>query len=506
MSADEYSARRFGAATFAAFDPDNHQHRRAAGDLHDALTAAGFGPERAPALFGLTEIASVRPSRTAYYDAFVLPADDAGAAARFFVLHEPQPESRLRAWLGRAGVDFLHAMAALVPGDGGVRSLVSATWFAGRLIFTDARAYNAVWPQAPFADYVMPPGGDSVGLERVAPRTHRRSTLDLCCGAGAQTLAAAAYSERVVGVDVNARALRFARFNAAVNRVEHAGFVAGDLYAPLGSARFGAIVANPPFVPWPPDDGPSTSSGQAQLLYRGGGARGDDVLARIMRGAVDRLEPDGTLTVAADLANVASLAARIAEWQGQARRTLILLQQHHELLDYAETHAAHHDLPAERQAQTVRLLRHYRDAGVRSIDFGYIVQDAAAGPAFVQRTTAALAGSITDDVADWFAHQRRLARGDIADLELRLAPHVALDDIAERSPAGEVSTSCYVAPGSGSIHEAGAVSRAAFGVLIRVAAGGMRVRDAGNPDAVRELALLLARGLVRFARSEAARG
>jgi carbamoyltransferase len=491
VSADEYSARRFGAPAFAAFDPDSSEHRNAAAALHDALVAAGFGPGRAAALFGLTEIASVRPSRTAYYDAFVLPNNAAGAAARFFVLHEPQPDAELRAWLGDAAVDFLTAMAALVPSDGRLRSLVSATWFAGRLIFADARAYNAIWPQAPFADYVMPPGGDSVGLERVAPRTHRRATLDLCCGAGAQTLAAAAYSERVVGVDVNERALRFARFNAAVNRVARAEFVYGDAYAPLGAARFDAIVANPPFVPWPEDD--------AELLYRGGGPRGDDVLARILSGAVEHLEPDGTLTIVADLANVASLPARIAEWQGEARRTLILLQHHHELLDYAETHAAHYDSSSERQAQTVRLLRHFERSGIRSLDFGYIVQDANAGPAFVQRTAAALAGSVSGDVAAWFAHQQQLARGEIADLPLQLAPHVALVDVAERPPAGEVTASCYVTPGPGSIHEAGAVSRAAFGLLIRVAAGGVRVRDVNDPAAVRELAMLLARGLLRFA-------
>src|SRR5580658_8041847 len=99
MSADEYSARHFGAATFAAFDPDNLQHRNAAAALHDALVAAGFGPDLAAALFGLTEIASVRPSRTAYYDAFVLPDGAAGSAARFFVLHEAQSEAELRAWL-----------------------------------------------------------------------------------------------------------------------------------------------------------------------------------------------------------------------------------------------------------------------------------------------------------------------------------------------------------------------------------------------------------------------
>jgi carbamoyltransferase len=201
-----------------------------------------------------------------------------------------------------------------------------------------------------------------------------------------------------VGVDLNPRALRFARFNAALNRVAHATFVQGDVYEPLGAEQYDAIVANPPFVPWPPDD--------AGLLYRGGGPTGDDVLARIFSGAVTRLEPGGSLAVVADFANVASLPDRIARWQGEARRTLIVLQHHYELLAYAETHAAHHDDSALRGAQVVRLLRHFQAAGIRSLDFGYVVQEAAPGPAHVIRSAAPLTTSISDDVSAWLARQR----------------------------------------------------------------------------------------------------
>ena len=489
MNADEYSARHFGAATFAAFDSGDDAQRESAAALRDRLVAIGFGPDRAGGLFGLADVADVRAGRTAYYDALVLPPDAAGAAARFFVLHEPQTEAELRGWLGDASVDVLHSMAALVNTGGRLRSLVSATWFAGALIFADARAYNALWPGDPYPDYVMPPGGDSVGLERVAPRAPRNAALDICCGAGAQSLAAAAYSKHVTGVDVNPRALRFARFNAAANRIEHAHFVQSDVYEALANARFDTILANPPFVPWPPGDD--------ELLYRGGGPTGDDVVARILAGAVSRLEPGGALTIVADLANVASLAERIARWQGETRRTLILLQRHYELLEYAETHAAHHDRSAQRQAQTVRLVQHFDRAGVASLDFGYIVQDGMAGPALVQRTGAMLGGAISTDVGAWFAHQRRLAAGQIENARLSLAPQLRLVDIAERAPDGTVCTSCYAAPGPQSLHENTAVSRGAFAVLMRVAAGGLRVRDVHEPDAARELVPLLVRGLVR---------
>lgn len=376
-TADTYSTRHFGGATLAAFDAASPIHRARARLLRERLVSIGFGPDEAAALFGVEHIAYVRQSRAAYYDSFKLPASPAGDAARFFVLHQAQPEAALGAWLGDANVAFLRELAALADCEAGVRSLVSVTWFEEMLVLADARAYNAVWPGKPYADYVMPPGGDSIGLATMAPRVSRAQTLDLCCGAGAQALAASPYSEHVTGVDINPRALRFARFNAAANGVENVTFVQGDLYAPLGDARFDAIVANPPFVPWP--------QGDDLLLYRGGGPRGEDVLERILAGVGAHLNVPGTVTICADLADVDALGARIAVWQGANLRTAIVLERHHDLLDYAEIHAAHYDTPQERQAETLRLFSHMTGAGITTLDFGYVLQDGTPGPAHVVR-------------------------------------------------------------------------------------------------------------------------
>jgi carbamoyltransferase len=473
----------------STFDPTNDGQRAAAAALRERLVALGFGPGSA-ALFGVDDYASVRADRSDYYDAFVLPRDAAGRAARFFVLHRPESDAALREWLGNEHVAFLDALGLIVPAGEQRRALASATWFAGRLIFADARAYNAVWPGDPFPEYVMPPGGDSLGLAHVAPPVQRHLTLDLCCGPGTQALAAAAHSERVVGVDLNPRALRFARFNAAVNGVANAVFVAGDAYAPLDVEPAGAILANPPFVPWPPGD--------PDLLYRGGGPRGDDVLARIFGGAVARLEPNGFLTVVADLADIDGLPERLRAWQGVARRTLILLQHRIDLLAYAELHAAHHDDRARRQAGVVRLLTHFQAAGIATLDFGYVIQDGEPGPVLIERTAGPFTAATGADVAAWFAHQRLLAAPGAADREAALAPGVRLVEVGERDAAGATSSACYVAPGAGSVHEARPVSRTAFALLMRATAGGLRARDVTEPAAARELQALLARGLLRL--------
>lgn len=485
-TADAYGAERYGGATFAGFDFTSPADRAAALAFRDRLIAIGFGPGRAAALFGLADLADVRTRRAAYYDAFVLPHDAAGAAARFFVLHEAQSEDALRVWLGDDAVALLRRCAALVPAGDRWRSLISVSWFAGNLIVADARAYNLVWPRDPFPDYVMPPGGDSLGLWHVAPRTPRRSALDLCCGPGTQTLAMAAYAETVTGVDRNPRALRFARFNAAANACAHVRFIEGDCYEPLGALRFDAIVANPPFVPWPANDD--------ALYYRGGGERGDDVLATILRGAADHLRPDGTLALCADLADVDNVFARIRSWQGEARRTLLLVQHAIDLLTYAETHAAHVDDATARETETVRLLRHLHAVDIRTLDFGYIVQDARSGRMQLERTGAPANTDCSADVAAWFGHQRLI--DDAPDGTYVLAPQLRLVDLAEREPDGTAAASCYIAPAGASVHGARPVSRAAFALLIAAANGGI-VASTIEADALPTFAELVGMGLLR---------
>ena len=130
-------------------------------------------------------------------------------------------------------------------------------------------------------------GSDSLGLIRMAaiaaheaaarptPENggpeRRVRVLDLCTGSGVQGIAFARLmalrgaSAAVTCADINPRAARFARFNAALNGLdaETAGDCGvevrlGDLYAAVASpapedadAPFDVVLANPPFVPVP---------------------------------------------------------------------------------------------------------------------------------------------------------------------------------------------------------------------------------------------------------------
>jgi release factor glutamine methyltransferase len=81
------------------------------------------------------------------------------------------------------------------------------------------------------------------------------AVLDLGSGAGAASVLAARHGCRVVAVDINPIAVRNTRVNALLNNVANDVDVRqGDLWAPLGEARFDVVLFNPPYYRGVPRD------------------------------------------------------------------------------------------------------------------------------------------------------------------------------------------------------------------------------------------------------------
>jgi release factor glutamine methyltransferase len=117
--------------------------------------------------------------------------------------------------------------------------------------------------------------------------------LDLCSGSGALAIRAALGGPRdVTAVDVSRRSVLAIRVNAALNRVRVRA-LRGDLFAPVAGERFDAIVANPPYVPAPTDELPTTGPQRAWDAGRDGRA----LLDRICAQARGHLTPQGVLLV-----------------------------------------------------------------------------------------------------------------------------------------------------------------------------------------------------------------
>lgn len=142
-----------------------------------------------------------------------------------------------------------------------------------------------------------------------APLGHRLRALDLCTGSGIVAVSLAAHGHEVVAVDVGRRAIVSTRLNAALNRVK-VDARRGDLFGAVEGERFDVIVANPPYVPCPPDAARSRASRAWDA-----GDDGREIVDRICREAAAHLHPGGSLfLMQSSLADVdATLRALPAE-------------------------------------------------------------------------------------------------------------------------------------------------------------------------------------------------
>src|SRR5208282_1012627 len=97
-------------------------------------------------------------------------------------------------------------------------------------------------------DHVLEAGPSSQTLSSLTVRRKGEHALDLCAGAGIQSLVAAAHCNDVIATDINRRALNFGEMNAQLNGIHKIEFRYGNLYEPVAGEKFDLVVANPPYI------------------------------------------------------------------------------------------------------------------------------------------------------------------------------------------------------------------------------------------------------------------
>jgi SAM-dependent methyltransferase len=155
-------------------------------------------------------------------------------------------ESTSRAELTNVGVapEFVRQMTAFgLATDDGERVRIP---FQIRMV-----DHSVIVTDRPMSDwrtvenYIDPLWGGPI-LNKMLIRGPARHSLDLGCGCGVMTLAAARFSNRVVGVDINPRALVVARLNVALNGIENVDIVESNLFSAARGQTFDRIFFNSP--------------------------------------------------------------------------------------------------------------------------------------------------------------------------------------------------------------------------------------------------------------------
>ncbi|MFB1480340.1 methyltransferase [Corallococcus sp. RDP092CA] len=178
-------------------------------------------------------------------------------------------------------VELLEASGALVDcGDGTHRSRVRFSSLGPGLYV------HSAWPTSDRdAVFFGPDTYRFCALLQRVPGSFQRA-VDLGCGSGAGGLSVAARSTEVVLADLNPEALVFSRVNARLNGAQGVQVVHSDLLRDV-SGRFDLIMANPPYL----------ADADGRTYRDGGGTHGTELSVRIVREAVERLEPGGTLVL-----------------------------------------------------------------------------------------------------------------------------------------------------------------------------------------------------------------
>ncbi len=280
---------------------------------------------------------------------------------RLFGLFATSGEDEARAAFAPIALEDLVSMGVLERCAAGVRAHAGLTSYEGLVIAHDPGADARTIER----DHVLGVNPTTLGLAHLTVRRRVGTALDLGCGGGVQALLAARHADEVTGVDVNPRALAFARFNARLNGVANVEWLQGDLFAPVAGRRFDLVVSNPPYVISP----------DSMFTFRDGGRSGDALCAEVVRRSAEHLAEGGFATVLCNwaLADGEDPARPPLSWvEGTGCDALVLQRGTQDVLSYAAQWNRGPDAEAYAAALD-RWLAYYAERGVSRIGLGAVV-------------------------------------------------------------------------------------------------------------------------------------
>jgi methylase of polypeptide subunit release factors len=336
---------------------------------------------------------------------------------RLFLLQKSVPESLVRKAF--PGVDLVAAGIVEVSG-GEARALLDIRPFA-----EDGREWWVVADLTPGldgrrevmrSDYVLGIAPASLSLVQLTVPIKVERALDIGTGCGVQSLHLAARANQLTATDVNPRALRFARWTAALNGIE-LDVRDGSLYDPVRGERFDLIVSNPPYVISPPG---------GDLTYRETEFTGDGVVEQLVRQAPEHLTDGGWCQLLANWTCVRGedWQERIAGWTAD-RSAWAVQREQLDTTEYVELWLRDAGLhgTAEYTSRYDDWMRYLDDHNVEAIGMGWITLHNVEGTLDAEAWPYEIERPIGPHVLHRFERKEGLPT-DLTALHLRIADDV----------------------------------------------------------------------------------
>ncbi|RUS97409.1 hypothetical protein DSM106972_085120 [Dulcicalothrix desertica PCC 7102] len=402
--------------TFAPFENENFSVRRILRKFYQFLQQAGYNETNICKLLNITSQQQIEPTYLYYYERYQLPQSTLADLIRLFLLRGAFTKAKLQEMFGNELLSTLCNLGLLIQRGEDWVSRVDLFAVAGLYVATDHR-YMILSEDQIEEDVVMYVGMDSMGLVYTAPQYPANRVLDLCCGSGIQSLVASRYTKEAIGVDINPRAIRFARFNAQLNGISNTHFYLSDLYE-TAFGYFDTILANPPFVPSP----------SQECRFRDGGVTGEEILAQIITESTKHLVPNGKLFIVSDLVNIQQYESKLEQWwQGGAAYKLVLstADRNDILFSVPHCHTAFNQTWQQYNIELDQWLQNFHTTGLRTVNFGYILicqVDSIRTRSYYSRTIHNPNQPIHQYVQEYFQQRQLLEEQQISDCFLVMSP------------------------------------------------------------------------------------
>jgi SAM-dependent methyltransferase len=339
--------------------------RETIAELRAALDAAGYA---APAVERLLTADGQRVPRTA--DALPLqlrllrPGEVLSTLVALFYLGADVPTADAASALAPARLERLAAAGLLEVGVETTRALVDLVPTDELLVASD-RFEGGSFAEDP--DEVLGLTPPTRALASLTIRRPVENALDLGTGSGVLAMLAARHAQRVVGVDVNPRALAFAELNAALNGCENVEWRRGDWLAAVEGEAFDLVVCNPPYLISP----------DTTFTFRDNRLRGDAFCEQLVRGVPAHLAPGGLAHLLVSWGHRADedWSAPLRRWVGATGCDAILLRYASEdpLTHAAEWNESLRDDPERFGATLDRWTAYCAELGIERIGWGAVV-------------------------------------------------------------------------------------------------------------------------------------